>query len=153
MTIEILHRYTKAVLWRGEAETIKAAVEMAVRNRANLREADLCEADLCEANLRGANLCEADLCGANLPTNYHIASLCYGGWVVTVGPTETSIGCEQHGNEQWLSWTPDDPEIVAMHPDASTWWAQHRAAVCAVILDVMNTAEADTKGGHDATRT
>ena len=139
MTIEIRHRYTKAVLWRGEAEKIKAAVELAVRE---------------SANLHGANLQYANLHGANLPTDYRIASLCYGGWVVTVGPMKTSIGCEQHGNEQWLSWTHESPEIIAMHSDASTWWAQHRAAVCAVIQDVMNAAKADTKEGEsDAAQT
>jgi len=45
---------------RGAAD-MKAAVEAAAREKANLY-----EADLCGANLRGANLGGADLRGANL---------------------------------------------------------------------------------------
>ena len=70
--IEILNRYTNAVIYRPEsAETVREAMVAAVRSGANLCEANLCEANLCEANLceaylRGANLREANLRGAYL---------------------------------------------------------------------------------------
>ena len=132
---------------------------------ANLRGANLCEANLRGANLRGANLREADLreanlrganptcagqpapegptcarppaClrGANLPNGYRIASLCFGGWSVTVSQSTTSIGCQKHPNADWLRWSPSD--VAHMHEDAAAWWARHREAVCAVIRDVM----------------
>jgi len=66
--IEILHRYTKAVLYKAEAaaESVKDAVAEAVRSDANLRGANLYGANLRDANLRGANLRGADLYGADL---------------------------------------------------------------------------------------
>ena len=66
--IEILHRYTKAVLYKAEAaaESVKDAVAEAVRSDANLRGANLYGANLRGANLRGANLGGANLYGANL---------------------------------------------------------------------------------------
>ena len=126
--IEILHRYTQAVLYScATAQTVAEAVAEANRNRANLRGADLRGADLYEANLRGADL----------PDNYRLASLCFGGWGVTVTPIHTQIGCERHPNQSWLSWAANAPEIAAMHPNATAWWTRHREAVCAVIRDVM----------------
>lgn len=80
--IKIVSRYDSArVLWEGEAESVKDAVERATASYANLRYADLSGTDLRGADLRyadlsgaylaGANLCRADLreaslCGANL---------------------------------------------------------------------------------------
>ncbi len=70
--IEILNRYTQAVIYKSEtAETKIAAVVEAVAAGANLRGANLYGADLrganlYGANLRGANLYSANLCGANL---------------------------------------------------------------------------------------
>ena len=127
---------------------------------ANLRGADLCGAGLSGANLSGADLSDAglrgtdlsgadlrgtDLRGANLsgavlPAGYAIASLCFGGWSVTVTPTTTTIGCQSHASTQWLAWAVDAPEIAAMHEDASAWWRRHRDAVHAVIRDVMHGA-------------
>jgi len=102
---------------------------------ANLRGADLSDANLSGANLSGANLRGANLSDANLPTGHRIASLCFGGWPVTVTPETTTIGCQTHPNEKWLSWQPDD--VREMHSDAEAWWTRHREAVCAVIRDVM----------------
>jgi len=102
---------------------------------ANLRDADLRDADLRGADLRGANLRDADLRDANLPQTYRIASLCFGGWAVTVTPETTTIGCQRHPNADWLRWTPDD--VAHMHDDAKPWWKRHRESVCAVIRDVM----------------
>jgi Pentapeptide repeats (8 copies) len=59
------------VLWSGEAESIRDAVERALKSGAdlcgaNLSGADLRNAYLCGANLSGADLRNAYLCGANL---------------------------------------------------------------------------------------
>ena len=114
--------------------------------RANLTGADLTDANLTRANLAdaylaGANLAGAYLAGANLTPSYRIASLCFGGWAVTVYPTETQIGCKRHPNADWLAWEDDAPEIAAMHADAAAWWRRHRLVVQAVIRDVMQDAE------------
>ncbi len=69
--MKILNRWTNAVLWEGEAESVVKAVYAAVNAEADLRLADLRganlrRADLGMANLRGANLRRADLGMANL---------------------------------------------------------------------------------------
>jgi uncharacterized protein YjbI with pentapeptide repeats len=65
--IEILHRYTKAVVYRAEtATTLREAVRMAVASRADLAGADLAGAYLAGANLTGANLTGANLARADL---------------------------------------------------------------------------------------
>jgi hypothetical protein len=64
--IQILNRYTDAVLYEGEHETLRDAVCAAIANRADLRSADLSGAYLSGADLSGANLSGADLSGADL---------------------------------------------------------------------------------------
>jgi len=66
MQIQIRHRYTSAVLFEGEFETLAKALEEAVRKRANLAGASLAGANLAGASLAGANLEGASLEGANL---------------------------------------------------------------------------------------
>ena len=65
MIIEILHRYTGAVLYKSELP-LKVAVVEAVMSGANLSRADLSRANLSVANLSWANLSEANLSRANL---------------------------------------------------------------------------------------
>ena len=60
MIIEIKHRWTGAVLWSGEAESVRDAVARAVSARADLAGADLAGADLAGADLAGAYLAGAD---------------------------------------------------------------------------------------------
>ena len=107
---------------------------------ANLRGANLRGANLYGSYLRGADLCGADLCGANLygadlPDGFRIASLCFGGWGITITPTHTTIGCQTHPNADWLKWSPAD--VALMHDRAREWWERHRESVCAVIRDVI----------------
>ena len=64
--MEILHRYTNACLWSGDAETIKEAVENAVKDGADLDGADLDGANLDGVSLYGVSLYGANLDGANL---------------------------------------------------------------------------------------
>ena len=66
MIFEIKHRFSGAVLFSLETESVKLCVEAAVESCANLRGANLGGADLGGANLRGAYLGGADLGDANL---------------------------------------------------------------------------------------
>ena len=86
------------------------------------------------ANLRGANFSEADLSGA---IDGRVARLDFGGWSICVRSAVTSIGCQSHANNSWLAWSPESPEIAAMHGDAPEWWRVHGEAVKAVIRCVM----------------
>ena len=68
---EIKHRFTGAVLFSLETESLKLCVQAAVKAKAdlsgaNLSGANLSGADLYGANLSGANLSRANLYGANL---------------------------------------------------------------------------------------
>jgi hypothetical protein len=64
--IEIVNRWTRAVIFSGEYASLKEAVEAAVRSRADLSRANLSRANLSGANLSGALLSGADLSGALL---------------------------------------------------------------------------------------
>ena len=122
----------------GGADLSEADLSGANLRWANLRGANLSEADLSGANLSEANLSEADLSGAK---GGSVARLDFGGWSVCVRAAQTSIGCQSHDNAKWLAWTPDSPEIAAMHADAAEWWRVHGEAVKAVIRCVMAKAE------------
>ena len=64
--IEIKNRRNGEVLYSGEHESLREAVEAAVSADANLAGANLAGANLAGANLAGADLAGADLAGANL---------------------------------------------------------------------------------------
>jgi hypothetical protein len=66
MLFEIKNRFTLAVVFKADAENLRAAVILAVKSGANLYGADLSRANLYRANLSGANLYGADLSRANL---------------------------------------------------------------------------------------
>jgi len=70
MKIEIKHKLTSEVLFSCEADSLKIAVELAVKAGANLKGANLKGAYLEWANLKGANLKGAYLKGANLKGAY-----------------------------------------------------------------------------------
>jgi len=66
-TIKIRNRYTNRVIFESKtAETIKEAVEEAVKSKANLWGANLSKANLSGANLSNADLSYADLSYADL---------------------------------------------------------------------------------------
>jgi len=65
-TRKVTNWLTGAVIWEGEAETVRDAIHAAAASGANLCGANLCDANLRGADLRGANLCGANLGGANL---------------------------------------------------------------------------------------
>src|SRR3990167_4090239 len=66
MKIEIKSRFNANILFTVEAESLKVALEIAVKSEADLSEANLSGANLSGANLSGANLSRADLYEANL---------------------------------------------------------------------------------------
>jgi hypothetical protein len=76
MKIGIKNRWTAEVIFSAEADSIKAAVLLAIEaganlssadlRRANLRSADLSSADLSSADLSSADLRSANLSSANL---------------------------------------------------------------------------------------
>jgi len=66
MQIHITHRFNGNILFKGEFGSLKIALEVAVRNDADLRGADLRGANLRGANLSYANLRYANLSYANL---------------------------------------------------------------------------------------
>jgi len=61
MKFEIKNRFDGSILFSVETETLKMAVELALKSVANLS-----RANLSRANLSGADLSRADLSGANL---------------------------------------------------------------------------------------
>jgi uncharacterized protein YjbI with pentapeptide repeats len=66
MKFEIKHRFNGSILFVIETNSLKLAVDAAVRSRADLSGANLSRADLSGANLSGADLSGANLSGANL---------------------------------------------------------------------------------------
>ena len=66
MLVEIKHRLSGSVLFSVEAGALRLAVEIAVKQRANLYGADLYGANLSGADLSGANLSRANLFGATI---------------------------------------------------------------------------------------
>ncbi len=66
MTVEIKNRWAEAVLFTAQVETVREAVEAAVKAGAYLADAYLADAYLAGAYLTGANLAGANLAGANL---------------------------------------------------------------------------------------
>lgn len=66
MKFQIKSRWMPKVLFECEADSLKLAVEEAVRFRADLTRANLTDANLTDANLIGADLTRAKLIGADL---------------------------------------------------------------------------------------
>ena len=66
MKIEIKNRWTLAVIFSIEAESVGLAVKAAIEADADLTDADLTDADLTGANLTDANLIRANLTDADL---------------------------------------------------------------------------------------
>jgi len=70
MKFKIKHRFTGKILFEAETESLKLAIELAVKSRANLAGAYLAGAYLAGANLAGAYLARANLTGAYLDGAY-----------------------------------------------------------------------------------
>ena len=78
---EIKNRFTGNIIYRDEAESLRALILAAIKSGTDLYGADLSRADLSGANLSGADLSRAYLSGAyGTP-----ASGAPDGWVLTDG--------------------------------------------------------------------
>ena len=145
MKIEIKHK-NGTILFSGEFETLRTAVESAVKQGAyleganlrgaNLRGADLRGADLEGADLGGADLRDTDLGGADLGgadlEGANLRGATYGEGVpmeqepvqilallpypVIIFDRHMKIGCELHGFEDWSAMSKK--QLAAMASDA-----------------------------------
>jgi len=125
MTIKIVHRYDSTrVLYEGEHETVRDAVEAAVKAQANLAGANLYGANLYGTNLAGANLAGASLGGACLAeANLDRAKINSGtvsallatgtlkdyswqAWRMEDGSTVLRVGCEERPLSEWEEHLP-----------------------------------------------
>jgi len=158
MKIQIKSRWACSVLFEVEAESVKMALQIAVKSGANLYGANLYGADLYGANLYGANLSRANLYGANLyganlygadlsganlsGANLYGANL-YGekltktpvqilglNWWICITEKHIQIGCQIHKAEEWFKF--DNDKIKSMHPDAQAWWSAYKPIIKAL---------------------
>ena len=127
---DIHNRFTGAVQFTAEIECeetalrsvkIGLAVRWAIKNEANLREANLRGADLSEANLRGANLSEANLYGADSISDRIIdGGIRSDGYRFLLtrtdpGPWRIKAGCQNFTlDEAQKHWTRTRPEGDAL---------------------------------------
>ena len=112
--MDLLNRFTNAVIFSAEAASIKDLVVAAVAAKA-----DLCEANLRGADLRGADLCEADLCGANAEINGHRVLQLNGlPYPILITDTHLRAGCQIHTFSAWRKMSPD--QIAEMDGDSAT---------------------------------
>ena len=107
MSIDILHRYTGAVLHSSTTtDTIAAAVIEAAKSRANLS-----RADLSRATLSGATLSRADLYVSYFFT-----------WQVVATSTRMKIGCHDHDWSDWKSHGAAYAKANGCEKEFKAWW-------------------------------
>ena len=124
MKIEIKNRFSGAVLFGVEAESWRVAVEIAVKQGANLGGADLRGANLGGANLGGANLGGAKLWGAKV---LGIASVGYiDGWPTTLWRTDwgyrLQAGCHTFTLDEAIAHYADREERRGLYYLATEAW-------------------------------
>ena len=136
MSVEILHRDTKAVLYTSAtASTIAEAVLEARTHGADLHGADLHGAylhgaylhgaDLQRAYLHGADLQGADLQGADLQgADLHGADLHGAKGLLPGGLVPLQIG----GSRHWLIVREPGYITIGCHHQSLAWWREHYKA-------------------------
>ena len=129
MKIEIKHRFSGAVLFAIETDSMRLAVEAAVKSGAYLGGANLGGADLGGANLGGANLGGADLRGAKWTKDViiNLAPIFIGNlaWDVWILDDHMQIGCKFHSLKDWASF--DDRRIAQMGNSAAVkFWRANK---------------------------
>ena len=135
MKFEIKHRFNGSILFTMETESIRLALEAAVKSGAYLRDAYLDGADLRGAHLDGADLRGADLRGAKIRDGIEIkqAPIQVIGltWFVIIWDAHMQIGCEFHSHAEWRKFTK--AEWVKMGgKDADKFRIAHKAAIMAL---------------------
>ncbi len=120
MKFEIKHRFTGSVLFTIETETMRLALEAAVKSGANLR----------GAKIRGGiTVTQAPLQVLGLT------------WTVIIWDRHMQIGCEFHSHDEWRNFT--DAEWIKMGgKDADTFRAAHKA----VLMALCDSHAAKVKG-------
>ena len=109
MSLTLINRFTSAVIFSAEVETVKELVLAAIRGEANLR----------EANLRGADLYGADLYGAHAKINGHLVLQVNGlAYQILITDTHLRAGCQNHTFATWRAMSGE--EIAAMDGHKAT---------------------------------
>ena len=145
MKIQIKNCFDFSVIFECEADSMKLAVELAIKSGANLSMANLSGADLyganlSVANLSGANLSRADLSGANLSGSYLYGANLYGEkidkipiqlsglkWWINITKKHIQTGCQVHEAEKWFKFK--DSEIEKMHSEALVFWKANKKLI------------------------
>ena len=150
MNIQIKHRYSEEVLFKGKYVSLREAVDDAVLEGvsllganlegANLRWANLEGANLQRANLEGANLEETNLRWANLEgaflwsargNNRQVKSLHVGEYDVAYTKDFLQIGCKGFPIEKWKTFNEED--ISKMDRKALTEWNNYFKFILQII--------------------
>jgi uncharacterized protein YjbI with pentapeptide repeats len=126
MKFEIKSRWDSSVLFAVETETLKLALELAVKQGAYLKGAYLGGADLRGAYLRGANLEGANLEGANLKGAYLKGAYLKGAKGLDKFPLQ--IG----GHKHWLITTPEGKLQIGCHVRTFAQWEKNAENIGAV---------------------
>ena len=108
MKIQIKSRWACSVLFEVEAESVKMALQIAVKSGANLY----------GANLYGEKLTK---------TPVQILGL---NWWICITEKHIQIGCQIHKAEEWFKF--DNDKIKSMHPDAQAWWSAYKPIIKAL---------------------
>ena len=155
MKIQIKNCFDFSVIFECEADSMKLAVELAIKSGANLSMANLSGAYLYGANLSGANLSGAnlsgadlyganlsgaDLSGANLSGSYLYGANLYGEkidkipiqlsglkWWINITKKHIQTGCQVHEAEKWFKFK--DSEIEKMHSEALVFWKANKKLI------------------------
>lgn len=127
MKIQIKNCFDLSVIFECEADSMKLAVELAIKSGANLSGADLYGANLSRADLSGANLSGSYLYGANLygekidKIPIQLSGL---KWWINITKKHIQIGCQVHEAEKWFKFK--DSEIEKMHSEALVFWKANK---------------------------
>ena len=130
MKIQIKNCFDLSVIFECEADSMKLAVELAIKSGANLSGADLYGANLSRADLSGANLSGSYLYGANLygekidKIPIQLSGL---KWWINITKKHIQIGCQVHEAEKWFKFK--DSEIEKMHSEALVFWKANKKLI------------------------
>ena len=132
MKISIKCRFTYKILFEGEYESTRNAVEDAAKRNISLSGSDLSYSDLSGSDLRGSDLSGSDLRGSNLSGSdlsgekLTISPLQIIGfrWNILVTPEYLKIGCQRHKHSEWKAFKRTD--IAPMASNAWDWWKEHK---------------------------
>ena len=141
MKYDVLNRFTGEVQFTAEIDCneneelsikLRLAVIWAIKNNANLSDANLYGANLRDTNLYGADLRYANLYGADLrgADLYILQTDIYTCWIQK---EHIRIGCQYHSVDDWIGF--DDEKISKMDKDALSWWKKWKP----IIMQIQET--------------